>query len=285
MSQNSIDIEATHIDGEYIEEYVPGFADFSEYIASDYSLSIYRKFGVLGARNLLYLQTELHELEAILRGFDEEDKIELAETTDKEKQRYIECGVKTWEDLREQAEGGDERQAEKLAVIHKIRVLMKEYEEALLRRNEVLKLETPEREPFEAFKSWFRVDPPRLMGIGYHTLDVENDMIALGTQVEPDRMSSLLHRCLGYRLRAERKTPKSWGPMYYYPVHRVTLIFATLSMLCSASLLVGAIMALYFVKPIGIRLGIVGIFTLLFAASIALLTHARRVEVYGASAA
>lgn len=110
-------------------------------------------------------------------------------------------------------------------------------------------------------------------------------MICLGTQVEPDRMSSLIHRGLGYRLRVERKTPKSWGQMYYYPVQRVYFVVAILSMLCSASLLVGAIMALYFVKPIGVRLGIVGIFTLLFAASIALLTHARRVEVYGATAA
>ena len=83
-------------------------------------------------------------------------------------------------------------------------------------------------------------------------------MISLGTQVEPDRMSSLIHRCLGYRLRVERKTPKSWGQMYYYPVQRVNSIVVVLSMLCSASLLVGAIMALYFVKPIGVRLGIVG---------------------------
>lgn len=94
-----------------------------------------------------------------------------------------------------------------------------------------------------------------------------------------------MHRCLGYRLRVERKTPKSWGPMYYYPVERVNLIVGIISVLCSASLLVGAILALHFVKPIGIRLGIVGVFTLLFAASVALLTHARRVEVYGATAA
>ncbi len=110
-------------------------------------------------------------------------------------------------------------------------------------------------------------------------------MISLGTQVEPDRMSSLMHRCLGYRLRVKRKTPKSWGLVYYYPVERVALILGIISVLCSVALLVGAIMALYFVKPMGIRLGIVGIFTFLFAASIALFTHARRVEVYGMTAA
>jgi hypothetical protein len=73
--------------------------------------------------------------------------------------------------------------------------------------------------------------------------------------------------------------------MYYYPAERVTLIVAIISILVSATLLVGAIMSLHFVKPMGIRLGLVGIFTTLFAASITLLTHARRVEVYGATAA
>jgi hypothetical protein len=73
--------------------------------------------------------------------------------------------------------------------------------------------------------------------------------------------------------------------MYYYPAERITLIVGVVSILVSAALLVGAIMALYFVKPMGIRLGLVGIFTTLFAASMTLLTHARRIEVYGATAA
>lgn len=83
----------------------------------------------------------------------------------------------------------------------------------------------------------------------------------------------------------ERETPKSWGPMYYYPVERVALIVALISIIVSAALLVGATMALYFVKPMGIRFRLVGVFTTLFAASMTTLTHARRIEVYGATAA
>ena len=160
-----------------------------------------------------------------------------------------------------------------------------ETEEALLRRNDVLRLEKPEKSPFGAFKAWFRRTPPVLWGSSFYLLHDEEDTIALGSQDEPDRMSALMHRCLGYRLRVERETPKSWGPMYYYPVERVALIVALISIIVSAALLVGAIMALYFVKPMGIRLGLVGVFTTLFAASMTLLTHARRIEVYGATAA
>jgi Family of unknown function (DUF6594) len=110
-------------------------------------------------------------------------------------------------------------------------------------------------------------------------------MIALGSEDEPDRMSALIHRCLGYRLRVQRTMPKSWGPMYYYPIERVALIVGVISVIVSAALLVGAIMTLHFVKPMSIRLGLVGVFTLLFATSITLLTQARRIEVYGATAA
>ena len=153
-----------------------------------------------------------------------------------------------------------------------------------MRRNQVLLLEEPAHGPFKAFQAWFRRIPPVLWGSGFQLLDDQEDMIALGSQEEPDRVSSLLHRYLGYCLREQKHTPKSWGPMYYYPAERVTLLVGIISVLLSATLLVGAIMALHFVKPMAIRLGMVGIFTVMFAASIMLLTHARRVEVYGATA-
>jgi len=281
-------------------EYLPGFADFSHFIASDHSLSIYRKFAVLGARNLLYLQAELQLLEKNLQELDVEDKRTIATSSNDLEKIKVEKGARSWEELKEQAEEGNEKQAGKLRIIYRIRKLMQEYgtsifhiiaslpteiEEALLRRNEVLKLEKPEKSPFNAFKAWFRRRPPVLWGSGFRLLHDEEDMIALGSQDEPDRMSALMHRCLGYRLRVERETPRSWGPMYYYPVERVAFIVGLISILVSAALLVGAIVSLHFVKPMGIRLGLVGIFTTLFAASITLLTHARRIEVYGATAA
>ncbi len=73
--------------------------------------------------------------------------------------------------------------------------------------------------------------------------------------------------------------------MYYYPTETVTLIVSILGVIVSAALLVGAIVVLYFVKPMKIRLGIVGGFVLLFAGSLALLTNAKQIEVYGATAA
>lgn len=73
--------------------------------------------------------------------------------------------------------------------------------------------------------------------------------------------------------------------MYYYPVERVNLVVGIISAIFAAALLVSAIIVLYFIKPMGARLGVVGAFTVVFATSILLLTNSRRVEVYGATAA
>ena len=50
-----------------------GYPSFAEFIAQDGDAAIYRKFGHLSARNLLYLQSELHNLEGQLQQLDEED--------------------------------------------------------------------------------------------------------------------------------------------------------------------------------------------------------------------
>lgn len=56
-------------------KYVHGYASLAQFIASDpgHSTSIYRRFDYLAARDLLFQQSELVELEAELRAFDQED--------------------------------------------------------------------------------------------------------------------------------------------------------------------------------------------------------------------
>ena len=54
-----------------------GFPSFSHFIAGDSQEAIYRKFGSLSARNLLYQQSELHHLEHELEIYDNEDAHDL----------------------------------------------------------------------------------------------------------------------------------------------------------------------------------------------------------------
>ena len=50
-----------------------GYPSFAQSIATDSDAAIYRKYAHLSARNLLYLQSELNELEAQIQQLDRED--------------------------------------------------------------------------------------------------------------------------------------------------------------------------------------------------------------------
>jgi hypothetical protein len=56
-------------------QYVTGYPSLASFMASDQDKStvIFRGFGRLSARNLLYLQSEMAELEARQEAFDMED--------------------------------------------------------------------------------------------------------------------------------------------------------------------------------------------------------------------
>ena len=72
--------------------------------------------------------------------------------------------------------------------------------------------------------------------------------------------------------------------MYYFREQSIAILVAIISTLLSAVLLIGAILSLNFVTSAHARLGMIAGFTMLFAASIGLLTSARRPEVFAATA-
>jgi hypothetical protein len=109
------------------KEYLDGYVDFSEFIASDLSLLIYKKFSTLGARNLLYLQAELQLLQFQLRALDDADQTILTQLENNVEKAQTENANRSWDDLKQQAMDGNARQAEKLRMIYELRRLMKDY--------------------------------------------------------------------------------------------------------------------------------------------------------------
>jgi hypothetical protein len=137
----------------------------------------------------------------------------------------------------------------------------------------------------DAFTNWFRFKKP-LRGLGWNLLDDERDLIALKTNTDPDRLTSIIQYCFGYYLRESRdEQPPSWGKMYYFKTSVISWIVAVIAILISAFFLIGAIIILYFVRPMGARLGIVSAFTASFAVTVGLLTNAKRAETFAATAA
>ena len=101
--------------------YVKGYPSLAAFIASDCdkSTSIYRRFDRLSARNLLYLQSELMELEAQQDQLDAED---LHGSIENKK------SARNWQYLRQRASTIDNvREKERLRVVKEVREKIKEY--------------------------------------------------------------------------------------------------------------------------------------------------------------
>lgn len=77
---------------------------------------------------------------------------------------------------------------------------------------------------------------------------------------------------------------KSYHTRHYQDFH-VQLLVGVINAIVAAILLLCAIVGLYQVKEPPVKLGMIGGFTVLFAATVAAFTRARRAEVFASSAA
>jgi hypothetical protein len=102
-------------------KYTNGYPSLAAFIASDHdkSTEIYRRFGKLSARNLLYLQSELVELEAKQNAFDEEDVRGPMDTK---------ACARDWAVFAERAKNpANEREKKRMELAMEIRAKIKEY--------------------------------------------------------------------------------------------------------------------------------------------------------------
>jgi hypothetical protein len=100
-------------------QYVKGYPSLASFISSDKdrSTAIYRRFDGLAARNILYLQSELAELEAQQKMFDAEDVN--GSMLDKT------C-ARNWSDFK-RISFENEKQKERMQLAMDIRKTLKEY--------------------------------------------------------------------------------------------------------------------------------------------------------------
>lgn len=101
--------------------YVKGYPSLAAFIASDQdkSTAIYRRFDRLSARNLLYLQSELQELEARQDALDAEDL---------QGDRQAKKSARNWQVLKTRAkQQNNEKEKERLELVFEIRDKLKEY--------------------------------------------------------------------------------------------------------------------------------------------------------------
>ncbi|KAL8971134.1 MAG: hypothetical protein Q9197_003437, partial [Variospora fuerteventurae] len=170
-----------------------GFPSFADFVAADADAAIYRKYERLSARNLLYLQSELHEMEGQLEELDAED-VKERESYDREAQKR----ARQWPNY---ARGENERARRHRELQQEIGIKLRTYHKALILENQVLKLSAPTSRVLKAFKRWFQSNPlPVLWGRDKDLFRDERDLVALAP-VETDRLNIFLQKYFGWFLR------------------------------------------------------------------------------------
>ncbi|RFN47840.1 hypothetical protein FIE12Z_7915 [Fusarium flagelliforme] len=263
------------------KHYIDGYPSLSHFIASDRdgTSAIFKRFNRLAARDLLILQSELAELEAKLDSFDEEDR------TSRESLQTL----RNWKDYKARNEEDSERRK----VLQQIHNTLKEYREALIFESTIATIPPPGRKILKAFRvNFFHGRPeeagafPTLGGHSAHLYDDADDLLVLHTRELPDRLTMFVQDYFGFLFEEQDRCGGTAGSSVGYASgQKISAFISYFSTILAALLLIGAIVILYNTNSDNLKLGLIALFTILFSASVGLLTNAKRAEVFGATAA
>lgn len=316
-------------DKEY--KYVKGFGSLADFIASDgdHGTSIYRRFDKLAARDLLYYQSELAELQRIQDEYDVQDAKEIRS----QEWQYVRSQAQDWIKLRHglqtpyptgttgriesEAQETAERREKRLRLAMDIRRTLKEYRESLIQESTLLAMHQPSEQSMTALSNYFhdrtalskgtaatRSTNPALTGASsyLYPLDMDasriwfSDYVSLSQRSESDFLTYFLKTYCSRLFQTRPPTPlpqeldishQRPPQVVHYSMSRVRFVASFITTLTATLLLFLPIYTLYNIpnSRAGLTLGLIAMFTVLFAGGIVIMTNARRAEVFGACAA
>ncbi|KAI4920807.1 hypothetical protein J4E85_008922 [Alternaria conjuncta] len=261
-----------------------GYPSLAKWIARDPDDEplVFRKFGVLAARNILSLQCQMVTLGDEIEGLESE----IRQSADLETRRSLQ----RWEVLCERAIPGSNSLELQLQVkLKELQGLLKEYcwslhhilgfmlihwpDEALTLRAQVAQLDKPSQRILTTYKDYLNgtaiqnmpVSSKKLIfGRASKFLEDTQDLVALQKPSNQDYLSRSLRN---HWLFTKHSPREELDRSNRYNDTLVAQVVAAISMVLAAVLLVGAIVSLYFLSNPNAKLGLIAVYTLLFALS------------------
>ncbi|RSM06402.1 hypothetical protein CDV31_009176 [Fusarium ambrosium] len=257
-----------------------GFAAVASLMASDrdQDLLIFRKFDKISARNLLYLQCELLAIEDQLKKWDK--KIACCRDID------LEEVAETWEVMIKESKEGKPEAVELMALISQLRI-----DEALDLQSRITRLHLPDERVIRVAQNELWGGPldsdgqkrrPMVNGLAKNCLDAEEDLISLKAPMETDPLSKALR---AHWPGKEEMSRDGVSRISRANERSITTTVTIVNIIVAIILLVGPITSLSFVSSRPAVLGMICSFTVAFAASVGLMTNAKRAEIFAGSAA
>ncbi|KAK7706432.1 hypothetical protein SLS57_009666 [Botryosphaeria dothidea] len=240
-------------------------------------VAIFRRFGTLNAQSLLYMQAELVCLEKKLHRLQSKDAAAPG-------RRSSNSG--------DQGDGDDDDDAQ-LELVKEIRAKLKEYNEMLIQQMKIVAVDPPSSWDLRHIQRYLVSEEMAhgvLTGKDATLWDPDQghtDLLPLATRHNEDFFSSWVTESVSeklIKLRQKRKPvdQRKLDDFADKKVLRWTFLFA--SVLASA-LPILAIVILYCVRSVKVRLGLIAVFNVVLSFALAWFTSAKRAEVFAVSAA
>jgi len=160
----------------------------------------------------------------------------------------------------------------------------------------VLALQPPSQEDLKFLSAWLEHQnggSSFLRGLEGFVWEKVNhpDLVALRPRPESDKKFAkiatdfLISRFASILGRRNLGGDETVTGLWNYSANGLTIFMQVVTAIISSTLLMISVVVLYFVRPAGIRLGIIGAFTMAFSLGLALFARADRNEIFGAAAA
>jgi len=260
---------------------------------------LYRGFSNVHARLLLNLQASIQKLETELDDIDRfHDTLPEAS---KKRLRSWDLDVAACKQEKEEAkQDGDEDEARtREDILEELRIKVNQYDELLIKARELVSFQRPTERDYRSVRNWFHNIAP--------LVDEEQDYILWKEDIVTLRhgrewasfdgmVEAMLYKMDGplvqWLFRTEDQRRKSTDERnYYFAPSRVSTLVNLFITIALFLLLVAPVLAMYRLSTIKTTecvfaaIGILMVFTLLFAAAMSLLTKAKRHELFAAAAA
>ncbi|KAK4096455.1 hypothetical protein N658DRAFT_554383 [Parathielavia hyrcaniae] len=186
-----------------------------------------------------------------------------------------------------------DREPGRMELMSRLRSTMREYREALVFESTLARIEKPDRKTLKAFRfNFFHGRPggpqafPMLGGHSATVYDDANDLVALHSNEQPDRLTVFFKDNFWFLFQEKPPAGGSGVPLVGYASgHKLGSLVSYLSTILAGLILFGATLILYNTKAQSLKLGLIGLFAFLFAASTGLMTNAKRSKVFASTAA
>jgi hypothetical protein len=298
-----------------LEECPNGYARLAAFNASEQNFMLYRGFSCVHARLLLGLQANIQKLEAELDGLDRfHDTLPEA---DKKRLRSWDLDVAACREEKEEAkeEGDEDVFRTREDIMEELRIKVNQYDELLIKARELVSFQRPTERDYRSVRNWFNNIAPLIDEEQEYILWKE-DIVTLRHGREwagfDGMVEAMLHKmdcpliqvsifsrtkgvpltCQQWLFRTDDQRRKSTDKRnYYFAPSRVSTLVNLFITVALFLLLVAPVLAMYRLSTfkttecVFAAIGVLMVFTLLFAAAMSLLTKAKRHELFAAAAA